>query len=231
MPSTPTNLGPVLAAMQLTDSALPIGAFSHSLGFESYIHDGRITDASSFATWLEMFCAQQLTFSDALAIRLVYAAHSFTDVELIDARLVAQTLPQQIRNAAVAMGQRLLAIASESYAGSWLTTYQQQVVAKQLHGHQCSVWAVAAKECGIDVDTAVAQHLYATLISLTQNAVRGIPLGQNAGQRIIFTAQSWVKTAVEKSATLTKEDFGAVAPGLEIAQMRHEQQRARLFMS
>lgn len=221
MPSTPTNLSPVLAAMQLTDSALPIGAFSHSLGFESYIHDGRITDASSFRTWLEMFCMQQLTFSDALSIRLVYAAPSFAEVALIDARLVAQTLPQQIRNAAVAMGQRLLTIASESYTGPWLATYQQQVAAKQLHGHQCSVWAVVAKECGIDVDTAVAQHLYATLISLTQNAVRGI----------IFTAQSWVETAVEKSATLTNEDFGAVAPGLEIAQMRHEQQRARLFMS
>ena len=88
MLSTPTNLSPVLAAMQLTDSALPIGAFSHSLGFESYIHDGRITDASSFRTWLEMFCMQQLTFSDALSIRLVYAAPSFAEVALIDARLV-----------------------------------------------------------------------------------------------------------------------------------------------
>ena len=91
--------------------------------------------------------------------------------------------------------------------------------------------AVIAKESGIPADTAIAQHLYATLISLTQNAVRGIPLGQNTGQRIIFEAQTWVEKAVVQSRKLGMADFGAVAFGLEIAQMKHERQRARLFMS
>jgi len=53
----------LLAAMQLTDSALPTGAFSHSLGFESYIEAGIIHDEASFAAWLHMFCTQQLTFT------------------------------------------------------------------------------------------------------------------------------------------------------------------------
>ena len=60
--------------MQLTDSALPTGAFSHSLGFESYIEAGIIHDEASFAAWVHMFCTQQLTFTDALAIRLVTPA-------------------------------------------------------------------------------------------------------------------------------------------------------------
>ena len=71
--------------MQLTDSALPTGAFSHSLGFESYIEAGIIHDEASFAAWLHMFCTQQLTFTDALAIRLVYAATDFAEVTRIDA--------------------------------------------------------------------------------------------------------------------------------------------------
>jgi urease accessory protein UreF len=69
------------------------------------------------------------------------------------------------------------------------------------------------------------------VISLTQNAVRGVPLGQQAGQRVIRQAQDWVQHAVETSKQLDESDLGAIAPGLEIAQMRHEQQRARLFMS
>jgi urease accessory protein len=35
----------------------------------------------------------------------------------------------------------------------------------------------------------------------------------------------------EKIWQLTPEDLGAVVPGLEIAQMRHERLHVRLFMS
>lgn len=81
------------------------------------------------------------------------------------------------------------------------------------------------------VEEAVAAHLYASVMSLTQNAVRGIPLGQDAGQRVVRRAQEWVLRAVEVSRGLHPDDLGAIAPGLEIAQMRHERQRARMFMS
>ena len=40
-----------------------------------------------------------------------------------------------------------------------------------------------------------------------------------------------VAAAVERIPHLTPDDFGAVSPGLEISQMRHERQRARMFMS
>ena len=81
------------------------------------------------------------------------------------------------------------------------------------------------------VEEAVAAHLHASVMSLTQNAVRGIPLGQDAGQRVVRRAQEWVLRAVEVSRGLHPDDLGAIAPGLEIAQMRHERQRARMFMS
>ena len=52
----------------------------------------------------------------------------------------------------------------------------------------------------------------------------------------IRAAQEWVGRAVATSRRLSEEGIaeevlGAVAPGLEIAQMNHERQRARLFMS
>ncbi|WP_275942210.1 urease accessory protein UreF, partial [Pseudomonas veronii] len=90
---------------------------------------------------------------------------------------------------------------------------------------------VIAREIGVPVEEAVAAHLHASVMSLTQNAVRGIPLGQDAGQRVVRRAQEWVLRAVEVSRDLDPDDLGAIAPGLEIAQMRHERQRARMFMS
>ncbi len=217
--------------MQLADSALPTGAFSHSLGFESYMQRGDIEGEAGFSQWLTMFVDQQLTFTDALAIRLVYQCSSFDEVRELDRLVTAQALPEQVRDAGITMGKRLLDIGHSSYPGPWLDRYHAGVHKGDLSSHPALVWAVIVRDLRVDVDKAVAAHVYATVIALTQNAVRGIPLGQNTGQRVIRQAQTWVERAVERSATLDRDDLGAVSPGLEIAQMQHQQQLARLFMS
>lgn len=222
---------PLLSLMQLTDSALPTGAFSQSLGFETYMQRGQIHDEGTFAEWLQMFADQQLTYTDALAIRLVYAAREVEEVVDLDELATVQALPQQVRDGGITMGRRLLSIGAASYPGPWTLHCAAEVEAARMQGHQAVVWGVLARELGLDQDTAVAAHVQATATSLTQNAVRGIPLGQSAGQRIIRAAQDWTRRAVEVSWGLEREDLGAIAPGLEIAQMHHERQRARLFMS
>ena len=76
-----------------------------------------------------------------------------------------------------------------------------------------------------------AAHLQSSVVSLTQNAVRAIPLGQDAGQRAIASVREDVRAAVRRIGGLDEMDLGAAAPGIEISQMRHERQRARMFMS
>jgi len=226
MPNTPISRR--LALQQLTDSALPTGAFAHSFGFESYMEHGLVHDEASFGTWLAAFLGQQLTYSDALAIRFLYEGHP---VEELDGLLTAQLLPRQVREAGNKMGRRLLEIGAEVFPSPALDAYQAAVTAGRADGHQPLAFAIVARSLGVPLEEALAAYLFAAVTSLTQNAVRAIPLGQNAGQRVLRAAHDGVAAAIERAGTLTQDDFGAISPGLEISQMRHEKQRARMFMS
>ncbi|WP_115790134.1 urease accessory protein UreF [Arthrobacter silvisoli] len=226
MPSTPTSRR--LALQQLTDSALPTGAFAHSFGFESYLERGLVHDEASFGTWLAAFLGQQLTYSDALAIRFLYEGMPLAE---LDEHLSAQLLPRQVREASTKMGGRLLEIGSEVFPSPELEAYRAAVATGRAAGHQPLAFAVVACSLDIPLEEALPAYLFAAVTSLTQNAVRAIPLGQNAGQRVLRAAHDGVAAAVERVRTLTPDDFGAVSPGLEISQMRHERQRARMFMS
>jgi urease accessory protein len=228
VPTGSTSGSYQLALQQLTDSALPTGAFAHSLGFETYIERGLIHDEESFRVWLSAFISQQLTYSDGLAMRFLYEG---VPVAELDELLNAQLLPRQLREASVKMGGRLLEIGSEVFPSAELEEYRSLVTEGRAAGHQPLAFAVVACSLGVPLPEALAAYLFATVTSLAQNAVRAIPLGQNAGQRLLRKAADDVAAAVGEISHLTLDDFGAVSPGLEISQMRHERQRARMFMS
>ncbi|WP_457947707.1 urease accessory protein UreF [Pseudarthrobacter sp. alpha12b] len=217
-----------LALQQLTDSALPTGAFAHSLGFETYLDRELVFDEESFGIWLGAFISQSLTYSDGLAIRLLFEGGELGELDVL---LSASLLPRQVREASLKMGARLLEIGAEVFPSPALELYRDLVSDGLAAGHQPLAFAVVARSLGVPQQEALAAYLFATVTTLTQNAVRAIPLGQNAGQRVLRRAHDDVAAAIDAIARLTTDDLGAVSPGLEISQMRHERQRARMFMS
>jgi urease accessory protein len=62
-------------------------------------------------------------------------------------------------------------------------------------------------------------------------AIRLVPLGHTAGQRILITAVDAIEAAAQKAATLSEEDIGNMAPALAMASAWHETQYSRLFRS
>lgn len=205
--------------LQLSDSALPTGGFSHSFGFEQYLHRGEIHDAKSFMAWLAVYTANQLTFTDALLMRMMY--EGMDDDELAD-RAIAAAIPAQVRTADIAMAKRIRTIGQNA-----LDMPETAVD----FAHPAIEFARIARHYDIEMDDAITAHLTGTVSTLTQNAVRGIPIGQSDGQLVITAAHKWTSLAVERVRNLDYDDLGMVAPGLEIAQTQHERLRARMFMS
>ena len=217
--------------LHLSDSALPTGAFAHSFGFETYMDAERITNAEEFQDWLKVLLKVQLTSSDALAMRMFYATPTVSELKRLDERLFAGTPAREIREANARMGTRMAEIVAETYSVPLIVEYLELIQHRELSGHPALALALATHSAGIDVDRAIHAHLTATVSSLIQNAVRGIPLGQMAGQRVMFAMREHIGAAVKRSANLYEIDFCSGDPGLDISQMVHETQRARLFMS
>ena len=62
-----------LRLFQFCDSQFPTGAFSHSFGLETYIQRQTVHDAESFTVAYTLL-NEQLTYSDGLAMRIIYDA-------------------------------------------------------------------------------------------------------------------------------------------------------------
>lgn len=225
---------PLLTLLQLCDSNFPSGAFSHSFGLETYIQEEVVTDKESFGTWLKTYLEKQLVYSDGLAFRLAYEALDqgrFEELWSLDQLITVQNPPRESREASRRMGERLIRLGLDLLEIPLLEEYLMRVKAKASFGHPSVAFTIIVHHLHISKDEGLLAFLYSSIAALIQNGVRGIPLGQTAGQRLLLEMQPILTQAVQKIQRLDAEDLGMVSPGLEISQMRHERLQVRLFMS
>jgi urease accessory protein len=94
-----------------------------------------------------------------------------------------------------------------------------------------AMFALAARRWDIPASAAAHGYAFAWAEAQTSAAVRLVPLGQSAGQRILVAAGAAIPAAVARALALADDDVGAAAPRLAIASARHEAQYSRLFRS
>lgn len=220
--------------LQICDSNFPSGAFSHSFGLETYIQEQVITDLKSFTEAITVYIEKQLIFVEGLACRLAFEAarqNRMADLFELDQLLFAANLAEETRNGNRRIGERMAKLCADLYPSPNLADFIDKIKGKQAYGHSALVFSIVACHLQVEKETAIGAYLYSAVSSLIQNAVRGIPLGQTDGQKLLVKTQPLLKEAVGKILQLKKEDLGTISPGLEIAQMRHERLHVRLFMS
>ncbi|MGL4453989.1 MAG: urease accessory protein UreF [Sarcina sp.] len=224
----------ILTMLQLCDSQFPVGSFNHSYGMENYLRTGKIDSADTLRTWVKAFLKDSFAQNDALAIRFVHEYLENNDIEKIyelDTWITVQSVAMETRNAGKLVARRMCDLLLDLYESELLLEYKKKIVKKEVYGHPAIAFAILTFEKGIPVKRATMYHMYATVSTIVQNAVRTIPLGQKDGQLVLKEFSEKFEEFYEYIETLTEDDFGANIPGLEMAQIKHETQIFRLFMS
>jgi urease accessory protein len=67
--------------------------------------------------------------------------------------------------------------------------------------------------------------------NMVQAAIKGVPLGQNSGQRILTQLAQHIASAVSHALQVTDDTRQAFSPMLAILSAQHETQYSRLFRS
>ncbi len=94
-----------------------------------------------------------------------------------------------------------------------------------------AMFALAASEWRIERAAAAQAYLWAWTENQVLAALKLLPIGQSAGQRILNTLIPMIPTIVSAALAIDDEDVGVATPLHGIASCRHETQYSRLFRS
>ncbi|MGO3037246.1 urease accessory protein UreF [Lactococcus lactis] len=231
-----TNFLKYLEVFQVCDSTFPIGTFNHSFGMENYLSERRIKKSPEFNIWLRNYYKTQFKYGEGLLIKLTYEALKEDNFQLIlelDHAMEAATIARETRMGTRLIAQQMLSLLKEIHGKevTFLNDYQAEVKTKKAHGNPAIAFALFAYYKGIPLQDAFMMYGYSVASTLVQNAVRAVPLGQKSGQLILKTIVEELSVIYEQISYLGLAYLGANAPGIELSQMKHETQEARLFMS
>ncbi|MCP9489923.1 MAG: hypothetical protein MSC31_08615 [Solirubrobacteraceae bacterium MAG38_C4-C5] len=221
----------LLPLLQLSDSAFPTGAFSHSLGLETLVAGGTVRDGATLEAAIVDHLGAMAT-SDLATLRGVAEAESVERVVALDRTLGATKLAREARGASAAIGRSLLDGATAlELPDPGPAQYRALVRAGDAPGHHAVAYGVVGTALDLPVEDGVTAFAYAACASLVAAGQKLVPLGQREAQRILLALHAPIATAMELSGAVDPTDPYAFAPVQEVAAMAHERQRTRLYIS
>jgi urease accessory protein len=226
--NTPIEALPLLRVLHLASPSLPVGAFTYSQGLEWAVEAGWVKTEDEMEAWLKSLLADTLPGTDIALLGRMHRACDAGDANALARHcdtLCALRETAELRLEESHRGRamsRLLADLGLPISAAW----QKTLARTQLAG-----FAMAATHWHIPLETAANAWTWSWLENLALAAVKIIPLGQTAGQRVLHRLAPAIPPAVQQGLQLPEEAIGASAPAQAIASSRHETQYTRLFRS
>ena len=214
--------------LQLASPALPVGAYAYSEGLEYAVEAGWVDGESGLLAWVEGRLRHGFGRLDVPLYGQLHAAWSRGDEARAAARsewLLANREAAELRYSDRAMGQalaRVLAGLGMRSAAPW--TKAPGCTFAAMFALACSRWGIRPPDGAGGLAWSWAESQVAA-------GIRLIPLGQSAGQRVLFRLGSVIPPVCEAGLRLDDDEIGGSAFGLALASCGHEVQRTRLFRS
>lgn len=221
----------LLALMWLASPALPVGGFSYSEGLESAVDAGVVHDADSGAQWLADQLQLGLARADLPLVAAAHAAwgeHDAARIAELNAWMLATRESAELRAQCEQMGRSMLewlrqrapedgrigTLAALTPAPAWPIAF-----------------ALAAARTGASARDALLAFGFSWAENQVQAALKAVPLGQSAGQRILARLAQDLPDAVDAALAVGDDERRTFLPMLAIRSAQHETQYSRLFRS
>lgn len=238
MPAPMADDTTALQLMWLASPALPVGGFSYSEGLEAAVDAGLVRDEAGALAWL----ANQMRLGPARVDLPVLAQaheawgrHDFARVTALNDLVVRTRETHELRLQAQQMGRSLVEWLRNQDAGPPAAAADTARLAHLAALAPSPTWpvafALATARAAATPAQALQCHLFGWAENLVQAALKAVPLGQLAGQRILQALVADMPAVVAGALALPPDEWQAFTPGLAIASARREAQYTRLFRS
>jgi urease accessory protein len=224
----------LLALLQVANASFPTGAFSHSYGFETWIAEGVVTNATTAETHCRDWLRFGIATADGVAVAAAYRDTLYDAMDGIvdlDRRIDALKLARETRSASTKTGAALIAACREIFKLDEAVRLDALVRSGETPGHHAVVYGVAGAALGFTEHQTVASFLWTGFSNLVSVVARLVPLGQVEAQRIVAAGAPLVEDCAEIARTRPVERMGSLLASLDTAAMRHERLPSRLCIS
>lgn len=217
--------------LQLASPLLPVGAYSYSQGLEWAIDSGTVHDGASAQRWIgDALTFYLCRFELPLLARLrrCWDADDRAGLARWNDFFCAGRENAEGRAETLQMGYSLVRLLKD------LGTVDAEFVAVLATFAPASfplAYAGAASLWRIPLAASLQAYAWSWAENQASAAMKTIPLGQVAGQRILLALGAQLPDAVAAALVLPDAELSNFAPGLTLAGCRHETQYSRLFRS
>ncbi len=228
--------GSLLRLMWLASPALPVGAFSYSESLEAAVDSQQVANETQVQAWLLDQLALAQARADLPVAAAAHAAFSQNDAQSDAERL--QVLNDWVLHTRESAELRQQTLQTGRSMAAWLGQRMGVADARwQLLNTlaPAPTWplafALAALHAGANARDALLAMAFGWAENMVQAAVKAVPLGQSAGQRVLQALVDALPGHIEQALALADDERQAFAPMLAILSAQHEHQYSRLFRS
>jgi urease accessory protein len=220
----------LMQLMWLASPALPIGGFSYSECLEAAVESSRVATETEASDWLIDQLHTTLARADLAVIAQAipaWLAHDHSRITQLNTWVLQTRESSELRAQTEQMGRSLL---------DWLRNHttaraaQVDLLAAQQPTYPLA-FALAASSTGAPLRDCLLACAFGWAENMTQAAIKSVPLGQSAGQRILSKLTAEIPAAVDVALMLDDPTRQAFSPMLSILSAQHETQYSRLFRS